>query len=164
MAGSINRVILVGRLTRDVEVRKTTSGLSVASFSVAVDRRRSSANQQGQDTDFINCVAWRQAADLLGSYGRKGLRVGIEGSITTRNYTNQSGQKVYVTEVQCDNVQLLESRSESQARNDSYSAPSYVQSTPANDPFSTQSNQSYNANDGFDIGDSLDISNDDLPF
>ena len=157
----INSVVLVGRLTRDVEVRKTTSGISYARFTVACDRRFSGRDQNGSSNqptaDFISCVAWRQSADFLGSYAKKGTLVGVEGSIQTRNYTNQSGQKVYVTEVVCDRVQILESRSTSQSRNnDSYSAP---------DPVDPYSSGSYSANDSsFDTGPSLDISSDDLPF
>ena len=112
----INRVVLVGRLTRDVEVRKTTNGLSVASFTVACDRRQRRDAQNQQSADFISCVAWRQTADFLGQYARKGALVGVEGRIQTRNYDGQDGRKVYVTEVLCDTVQLLESKSQSQNR------------------------------------------------
>ena len=112
----INRVVLVGRLTRDVEVRKTASGLSVATFTVACDRRmaRGQDGNNQQSADFISCVAWRQAADFLGSYARKGALVGVEGRIQTRNY-DRDGQKVYVTEIVCDTVNLLESKSQSQS-------------------------------------------------
>ena len=95
----INRVILVGRLTRDPMLRKTQSGLSVATFTVACDRRFSGGNGQDRQTDFISCVAWRQSADFLGQYAHKGALVGVDGRIQTRNYDNASGQKVYVTEV-----------------------------------------------------------------
>lgn len=90
----INRVVLVGRLTRDVEVRKTASGLSVATFTVACDRRmaRGQDGNNQQSADFISCVAWRQAADFLGSYAHKGALVGVEGRIQTRNY-DRDGQK-----------------------------------------------------------------------
>ena len=101
----INRVILVGRLTRDPMLRKTQSGLSVATFTVACDRRFSGGNGQDRQTDFISCVAWRQSADFLGQYAHKGALVGVDGRIQTRNYDNASGQKVYVTEVVCDSVQ-----------------------------------------------------------
>ena len=112
----INRVILVGRLTRDPMLRKTQSGLSVATFTVACDRRFSGGNGQDRQTDFISCVAWRQSADFLGQYAHKGALVGVDGRIQTRNYDNASGQKVYVTEVVCDSVQLLESKSASENR------------------------------------------------
>ena len=113
----INRVVLVGRLTRDVEVRKTQSGISVASFTVACDRRFSSQNQQNQQqsADFISCVAWRQTADFLGSYARKGALVGVDGRLQSRSYDDRDGKKVYVSEMVCDSVQLLESRAQSQA-------------------------------------------------
>ncbi|MEE8806878.1 MAG: single-stranded DNA-binding protein [Lactimicrobium sp.] len=110
----INRVVLIGRLTKDVEVRKTNSGLSVAQFTVAVDRRVSRDSNGQQNADFVPCVAWRQSADFLGSYARKGNLVGVEGRIQTRNYDDKDGKKVYVTEVVCDNVQLLQSKGASQ--------------------------------------------------
>ena len=159
----INRVVLVGRLTRDVEVRKTASGLSVATFTVACDRRmaRGQDGNNQQSADFIRCVAWRQAADLLGSYARKGALVGVEGRIQTRNY-DRDGQKVYVTEIVCDTVNLLESKSQSQSRaqnsgyqDNSYQQP-YSQPKPSpNDDF---------VSDDFGAGIGMDISSDDLPF
>lgn len=159
----INRVVLVGRLTRDVEVRKTASGLSVATFTVACDRRmaRGQDGNNQQSADFISCVAWRQAADFLGSYARKGALVGVEGRIQTRNY-DRDGQKVYVTEIVCDTVNLLESKSQSQSRaqnsgyqDNSYQQP-YLQPKPStNDDF---------VSDDFGAGIGMDISSDDLPF
>lgn len=154
----INRVVLVGRLTRDVEVRKTASGLSVATFTVACDRRmaRGQDGNNQQSADFISCVAWRQAADFLGSYARKGALVGVEGRIQTRSY-DRDGQKVYVTEIVCDTVNLLESKSQSQSRaqNSSYQQP-YSQPKPStNDDF---------VSDDFGAGIGMDISSDDLPF
>lgn len=158
----INRVVLVGRLTRDVEVRKTQSGLSVAQFTVACDRRGS--RDQQQTADFISCVAWRQSADFLGSYAKKGNLVGVEGRIQTRNYDDKDGKRVYVTEVVCDSVQLLESRRSREGSVDSstgygntYSQPTYSQ--PAR---SVESHSSMD--DDFNSGDSLLISSDDLPF
>ncbi len=164
MARGINHVILVGRLTRDVEVRKTTSGVSVARFSVAVDRRMASSNQQGGQTqpsaDFINCIAWRQSADFLGSYARKGSTISVDGSIQTGSYTNQQGQKVYTTEVLANEVQILDSRSstQSQSSNMSYGMPEPV------DPYAVNNNNDVNLNNDFNTGPSLDISSDDLPF
>ena len=103
----INRVILVGRLTRDPMLRKTQSGLSVATFTVACDRRFSGGNGQDRQTDFISCVAWRQSADFLGQYAHKGALVGVDGRIQTRNYDNASGQKVSVTAYSCWNRNRL---------------------------------------------------------
>ena len=109
---SINRAVLVGRLTRDPEVRKTQNGLSVCSFTLACDRNIAKKDQSDsqQLADFISCVAWRQSADFLGQYAHKGTMIGIDGRIQTRNYERQDGTKVYVTEVVADNVQLLESK------------------------------------------------------
>lgn len=159
----INRVVLVGRLTRDVEVRKTASGLSVATFTVACDRRmaRGQDGNNQQSADFISCVAWRQAADFLGSYARKGALVGVEGRIQTRNY-DRDGQKVYVTEIVCDTVNLLESKSQSQnrAHNSGYQDNSYQQ--PYSQP-KPSTNDDF-VSDDFGAGIGMDISSDDLPF
>ncbi|MDO4414007.1 MAG: single-stranded DNA-binding protein [Erysipelotrichaceae bacterium] len=169
----INRVVLVGRLTRDVEVRKTQSNLSVASFTVAIDNRRRANDGTAQNTaDFINCVAWRQSADFLGQYARKGAMVGVEGRLQTRNY-ERDGQKVYVTEVVCDSVSLLESRAQSEARaqnsggyqdsyQPSYQQPAYQQSYQQ--PSYSQPTQQPSFDDGFGSSAGLDISSDDLPF
>ena len=156
----INRVVLVGRLTKDVEIRKTQSQLSVASFTVAVDRRGSRQDQGGSNqptADFINCVAWRQTADFLGTYARNGALIGVDGRLQTRTYDDAQGNRHYVTEVVCDNANLLESKSSSQQRaqsDSSFSQPSYSQ---------PQSSNNDSSNDDFGAA-SLDISSDDLPF
>lgn len=107
----INRAVLVGRLTRDVEVRKTQSGISCAMFTVACDRNRKKDENSNEPTaDFISCVAWRQPADFLGQYAHKGSLVGVDGRIQTRNY-EKDGQRIYMTEVVADQVRLLESKS-----------------------------------------------------
>lgn len=105
----INNVVLVGRLTRAVDLRYTSNGTAYASFTVAVERNFK--NQNGEkETDFINCAMWRKAAENFANFTRKGSLVGIEGRIQTRNYENQQGQKVYVTEVLAENFSLLEPR------------------------------------------------------
>ena len=95
---NVNHVVLVGRLTKDVALRKTNSGASVCSFTVAIDRRFQSQQQGAQTADFISCIAWRQSADFLANYAGKGTIVSVEGRIQTRSYDGQNG-KVYVTEV-----------------------------------------------------------------
>ena len=106
----INNVVLVGRMTRDADLRYTGSNQAVATFTLAVNRNF--RNAQGErEADFINCVIWRQQAENLANWAKKGALVGITGRIQTRNYENQQGQRVYVTEVVADNFQLLESRS-----------------------------------------------------
>ena len=183
---NINKVILVGRLTRDVEVRKTGSGLSVASFTVAVSRRfarQDAQNNNQPSADFISCVAWRQAADFLGNYGKKGTLIGVEGRIQTRSYDGNDGRKVYVTEVVCDTVEL-------ERRNDGSSSGGYSQNNSYgggygnNNSYSNNSNNSYNGgssyqsyNNSYDSnnnnnsqstdenpGDALGITGNDLPF
>ena len=103
----INRSILVGRLTRDPELKYTTSGAAVATFSLAVNRQFT--NQQGErEADFINCVIWRKAAENFCNFTHKGSLVGIDGRVQTRNYENQNQQRVYVTEIVVENFSLLE--------------------------------------------------------
>lgn len=104
----MNKVILVGRLTKDPEVKNTASQVPFCNFTVAVDRRFKDANGQRQ-ADFISCVAWRQTASFIGSYFRKGSKIGISGSIQTRTYDDNNGQKRYVTEVVVDEAEFVES-------------------------------------------------------
>lgn len=112
----LNRVVLTGRLTRDPELRYTGSGTAVCSFTVAVDRQF--RNQNGdRDADFINCVIWRKSAENFANFTHKGSLVGIDGRLSTRNYENNQGQRVYVTEVTVDNFALLEPRSSNQGNN-----------------------------------------------
>lgn len=111
----MNHVSLLGRLTKDPEVKKTQSGTSVCSFTIAVDRKFKDANGAKQ-TDFIPCVGWRQVADLIGQYFHKGSRIGITGSIQTRSYDGQNG-KVFVVEVLAEQIDFLDKRSETQEQN-----------------------------------------------
>src|SRR5690625_2188376 len=102
---SLNRVVLVGRLTRDPELRYTPNRVAVANFTIAVNRPFK--NEQGEnEADFINCVAWRRPAENLANYMKKGSQIGIDGRIQTRTYEGQDGKTVYVTEVVADNVQF----------------------------------------------------------
>ena len=115
----INRVVLVGRMTKDPVLRKTGTGASVTSFTVACDRR---IKTEGQPTaDFINCVCWNKVADNTAQYTHKGSLVGVEGRIQTRSYDDQSGRRVYVTEVIADAVQFLEPKGTNSVAN----TPSY---------------------------------------
>ncbi|ORJ52914.1 single-stranded DNA-binding protein [Levilactobacillus brevis] len=140
----INRVVLTGRLTRDVDLRYTQGGAAVATFNLAVDRRFT--NQQGErEADFVSCVIWRKPAENFANFFHKGSLVGIEGRIQTRNYENQQGQRVYVTEVIVENFSFLESKNST--GNGSYHRPQ----NNTSDPF---------ANNGKPI----DIQDDQLPF
>lgn len=135
----LNRVILIGRLTKDPELRYTPNGVAVSTFTLAVNR--SYSNQQGQrEADFINIVTWKGLAETVANYMKKGRLVAVEGRIQTRNYDNNEGKKVYITEVVADNVRFLESMNKSDDHHSNNK-----------DPF---------INDGSPI----DISDDDLPF
>lgn len=141
----INRVVLVGRLTKDPVLRKTANGASVVSFTVACTRR---FKQEGQpDADFINTVVWNKNADSVQQYTHKGSLVGVEGRIQTRSYDDQSGKRVYVTEVVADSVQFLESKSA--AASNAY-VPEQGSNQGYQEPYETSS--------------TLDIASDGLPF
>lgn len=105
----MNSTCLVGRLTKDVELRYTPSNVAVATFTLAVNRTFKNENGE-READFINCVMWRQQAENLASLAKKGALIGITGRIQTRSYDNQQGQRVYVTEVVAEQFQLLESK------------------------------------------------------
>ena len=120
----INNVVLVGRMTRDADLRMTQGNTAVASFTLAVNRNFK--NQAGErEADFINCVIWRQQAENLANWAKKGALIGITGRIQTRNYENDQGQRVYITEVVAENFQLLESRGQQQSNN-GYSEPTDI--------------------------------------
>lgn len=105
----INNVTLIGRLTRDAELRYTPSNIATAQFNIACNRNFKNENDE-YDADFINCVMWREQAERFCNWTRKGMLVGITGRIQTRNYENQQGQRVYITEVVAENFQVLEKR------------------------------------------------------
>lgn len=140
----INNVTLVGRLTKDVELRYTPSNVAVGTFTLAVNRAFKNDNGE-READFINCVIWRKGAETLANYAKKGSQIGITGRIQTRNYENQQGQRVYVTEVVAENFALLDSRNSNQQQS---------QQTP---------NFSRN-NETFSNSNPMDISDDMLPF
>lgn len=104
----MNKVVIIGRATKDIELKQTSSGTAVAEFSVAVKR---SFKTNGQyESDFFDCVAYNKTAELIGQYVKKGDMVGIEGRLQTRNYTNNEGRKVYITEIVVENVEFLQSK------------------------------------------------------
>jgi len=116
----INRVVLVGRMTRDPELRMTNKGDPVTSFTLALNRNYNSAD--GQQADYINCVVWNKIAENVERYCSKGSLVGVDGRLRSRSYDNAQGQKVYVVEVMCDSVQFLETRA-ARERQQQYSQP-----------------------------------------
>lgn len=158
----INRSVLVGRLTRDVDLRYTANGTAVATFTVAVNRQFTNANGE-READFINCVIWRKAAENFSNFTHKGSLVGIDGRIQTRNYENQQGQRVYVTEVVVENFALLEPKS---ANNNHPSQNNNIpNNNNSNGPAQPAANNTAANEDPFaDNTQSIDISDDDLPF
>lgn len=109
----MNKVILIGRLTKDVELKITPNQTQFCGFTIAVDRRFKDANGQRQ-ADFISCLAWRQTAVFIQKYFKKGSRIGVVGSIQTRSYDDQNGQKHFVTEVVVEEVEFVESNNKSE--------------------------------------------------
>lgn len=157
----LNRVVLVGRLTKDPDLRYTPNGIAVANFTIAVNRPFS--NQQGErEADFINCVVWRKQAENLANYMKKGNQIGVDGRLQSRTFEGKDGKTVFVTEVVADSVQFLEPKNSTQNRGNqgSYS-PGYQQ----NQNQSQNQNQNQNqANPFANDGEPIDISDDDLPF
>lgn len=167
----INSTVLVGRLTRDPELKYTGNNVAVASFSLAVNRNFKDANGE-RETDFINCVIWRQQAENLANWAKKGALIGITGRIQTRSYENQQGQRVYVTEVVAENFQMLESRA---AREGSSATQGNTSGAFGNDnggyagPYGQQVPQQQGPNFARDNGpygnsNPMDITDDMLPF
>ena len=162
----INNVVLVGRMTRDAELRYTPSNQAVATFSLAVNRNFK--NQNGErEADFINVVIWRQQAENLANWAKKGALIGVTGRIQTRSYDNQQGQRVYVTEVVAESFQLLESRTAREGQGGGYSAGNSSGGNDYNSPYQTPTQSTPNfarEESPFGANNPMDISDDDLPF
>jgi single-strand DNA-binding protein len=190
----MNKAILIGNLAADPEIKTTTTGIAVANFTVAVNRTYTSANGE-READFIRCVSFRNQAENIGRYIRKGSKVAVEGRIQTRSYDAQDGSKRYVTEIICDSVQFLDSRNGQDNNNGNYNNNNsnygnnnygnnnynngYNQNQYQQPSMNTGRNQGFNNNpmnnnpynkpqqnndDFFDNQNSIDISEDDLPF
>ena len=161
----LNRVVLVGRLTKDPELRYTPSGVAVASITLAVNRPFS--NQQGnREADFINVVIWRKQAENVANYLKKGSLAGVDGRIQTRSYDNNEGKRVYVTEVVAESVQFLESKGSRGDNNQSFGTDNYGPSDyQGGSQNQNRNNQPRFSDDPFaSDGKPIDISGDDLPF
>jgi len=154
----MNKAILVGRLTKDPELRATSTGRNVCQFSIAVNRNFTNANGE-READFINCVVWDKQAENLVKYQKKGNQVAVEGRIQTRNYDDKDGKKVYVTEVFVSNVTFLDSKGSNDSVNNLEEPPEkpgsitteQIDMPTANDPFAN-------------FGNEVQINDDDLPF
>lgn len=148
----MNKVILIGRLSQDPEMRTTPNGVATTTFSVAVSRNFT--NQNGErETDFFRCVAWRKQAENIAKYTQKGSQVAVEGRLQNRSYDAQDGTKRYVTEVIADNVTFLGSRADgaNQSSAPQNNGSDVVVNNDQEDPFA-------------DFGEEVTLSDDDLPF
>lgn len=155
----MNNVNLIGRLTKAVDLRYTQNGVAYGSFTIAVNRRFK--NQNGErEADFINCVIWKKGAENLANFTHKGSLIGVSGAIQTRNYDNQQGQRVYVTEVLVENFDLLESR-----KTDDNGVLSSGNINTQNFNKNQNSGGIFAKNDPFMTnGETFDVQDDDLPF
>lgn len=173
----MNRVVLVGRLTKDPELRYTPNGVPVATFTLAVNR--TFTNQQGErEADFINCVIWRKPAENVANFLKKGSLAGVDGRVQTRSYDGQDGKRVYVTEILAESVQFLEPRGASGGSAPGGNAGGFGGQREASPYGNNNQNQPYrnnnnNNNQGYtrmdedpfaNDGGQIDISDDDLPF
>lgn len=155
----MNKTILIGRITKDPELRTTPNNRSVCQFTIAVNRTYT--NEEGKrEADFINCVVWDKQAENFARYQKKGNQIAVEGRIQTRNYDDNSGKKVYVTEIFVSNISFLDSKGNSASVNNLEEPPvkagsitgEQIDSTPTeNDPFAA-------------FGDSIEVNDSDLPF
>lgn len=160
----INNVVLVGRITRNVELRYTPQNQAVATFSLAVNRQFKNANGE-READFINCVIWRQQAENLANWAKKGALIGVTGRIQTRNYENQQGQRVYVTEVVADSFQMLESRAvRGESNGNGAQSPSASQTHPNNSAPDNNVDTNFGSHADPFGGSPMEVSDDDLPF
>ncbi|XQY91908.1 single-stranded DNA-binding protein [Metabacillus sp. HB246100] len=174
----LNRVVLVGRLTKDPDLRYTPSGVAVATFTLAVNR--TFTNQQGErEADFLNCVIWRKQAENVANFLKKGSLAGVDGRLQSRSYEDQTGKRVFVTEVVAESVQFLEPRSASgggnnnnyNSNNNNNNFGGYSDNSGNQNPFGSDQNQqrnqgrtSFDADPFANDGKPIDISDDDLPF
>ncbi|EAC5302274.1 single-stranded DNA-binding protein [Listeria monocytogenes] len=159
----MNRVVFVGRLTKDPELRYTPAGVAVATFTLAVNRPFK--NGQGeQEADFIQCVVWRKPAENVANFLKKGSLTGVDGRVQTRNYEGNDGKRVYVTEIVAESVQFLEPKQnavEGSTPNNNQNEASYSNNNK-NGSYRASSSQK---SDSFaNEGKPIDISDDDLPF
>ena len=151
----INRIVLTGRITKDLDLKTTQSGYSVVSFTLAVDRARKNDNGE-READFIRCTAWNKTAETMSQYCGKGSLIGVDGRLQTRSYEDRNGQRVYITEAVVDHMSLLESRNSPQGSQQPPTPPARPKPAPQQkgqkeDPFAGS-------------GQAVDISDDDLPF
>lgn len=155
----MNKAILIGRLTRDPELRTTPTGRNVCQFSIAVNRTYTNANGD-READFINCVVWDKQAENLARYQKKGNQIAVEGRIQTRNYDDNNGRKVYVTEVLASSISFLDAKGTSNGGGSFNNLPE----PPVQEESTTVETVSVEKDPFEAFGDSIEISDNDLPF
>ena len=157
----MNKAILIGRLTRDPELRTTPTGRNVCQFAIAVNRTYTSASGE-READFINCVVWDKQAENLVRYQKKGNQIAVDGRIQTRNYDDNNGKKVYVTEVLVNNISFLDAKGAGTTGGNSFSN---LPEPPMEEVRSEKVETVSALQDPFEaFGDSIEISDNDLPF
>ena len=154
----MNKALLIGRLTKDPELRATSTGRNVCQFSIAVNRNFTNANGE-READFINCVVWDKQAENLAKYQHKGNQIAVEGRIQTRNYDDKDGKRVYVTEILATNISFLDAKGTSNGAGSFNNIPE-----PSMEQPSTTSTVSVEKDPFEAFGDSIEISDNDLPF
>ncbi|EGK6809370.1 single-stranded DNA-binding protein [Listeria innocua] len=159
----MNRVVLVGRLTKDPDLRYTPAGAAVATFTLAVNRPFKNA-QGEQEADFIQCVVWRKPAENVANFLKKGSMAGVDGRIQTRNYEDNDGKRVFVTEVVAESVQFLDSKNNNAEGATSNNYQSEVNYSNNNKTSSYRADTIQNSDSFANEGKPIDINEDDLPF
>lgn len=155
----MNKAILIGRLTRDPELRTTPTGRNVCQFSIAVNRTYTNTSGE-RDADFINCVVWDKQAENLAKYQKKGNQIAVDGRIQTRNYDDNNGRKVYVTEILVNNISFLDAKGAVNTGNSFNNLPEPpMQDEPVSVDTVSVEKDPFEA-----FGDSIEISDNDLPF
>ncbi|EAE3229819.1 single-stranded DNA-binding protein [Listeria monocytogenes] len=159
----MNRVVLVGRLTKDPDLRYTPAGVAVATFTLAVNRPFKNA-QGEQEADFINCVVWRKPAENVVNFLKKGSMAGVDGRIQTRNYEDSDGKRVFVTEVVAESVQFLDPKNNNVEGTTSNNYQNKANYSNNNKTSSYRADTSQNSDSFANEGKPIDINEDDLPF
>ena len=161
----MNKALLIGRLTRDPELRSTSTGRNVCQFSIAVNRNFTNANGE-READFINCVVWDKQAENLVKYQKRGNQIAVDGRIQTRNYEDKDGKRVYVTEILANSISFLDSKGTNAGSNDFNSLPEPPREDSISSSSSMNSMETVSVDkDPFEaFGDSIEISDNDLPF
>lgn len=159
----MNRVVLVGRLTKDPDLRYTPAGAAVATFTLAVNR--TFTNQNGErEADFINCVVWRKPAENVANFLKKGSMAGVDGRVQTRNYEDSDGKRVFVTEVVAESVQFLEPKNNNVEGTTSNNHQNKANYSNNNQTSSYRADTSQKSDSFANEGKPIDINEDDLPF